>query len=262
MARLTLALYQNDSVAGDKAAQLAALRGAAGRAARAGADLLITPELFMAGYNIGDLVHELAEPRDGPFLKGVADIARDNAISILCAYAERGDDVLYNSAALIDADGALELNYRKLHASGGYEKLTFALGDELVTFSLKGVTAAPLICYDVEFPEAVRAAALKGADVICVPTALRVQYAHLTASMIPSRAFENGCFVAYVNHAGSEGDFDYCGLSRLAAPDGSVVSAKGRDEELVIAEVDTERVHAARAELPYLTDRRPDIFPP
>lgn len=260
MAKLTLALFQNDSAAGDKDTQLEALRSAAICAAQEDADLLITPELFMAGYNIGAQAHDLAEGRDGPFLKSVSAIARDNGIAILCGYAERCDGVLYNSAALIDADGALQLNFRKLHASGAYEKSTYDCGDEIKTFTIKGVTMAPLICYDIEFPEAARAAALKGADLLCVPTALRMQYAHLTETLVPTRAFENGCFVAYVNHAGSEGEYEYCGLSRLAAPDGSVVSAKGAGEELVICEVDTDRIGAARAVLPYLSDRRPDML--
>ncbi|MGI9414369.1 MAG: carbon-nitrogen hydrolase family protein [Hyphomicrobiales bacterium] len=262
MARLKLALYQNDGAAGDKDAQLRALVRAAERAAGAGADLVITPELFMAGYNIGDRAHDLAEPCGGPFLKAVSGIARDRATAILCGYAERDGDRLYNSAALIDKQGRLQLNYRKLHASGAYEKATYALGDEIMTFAIKGVTVAPLICYDIEYPEAARAAVVKGADVLCVPTALRAQYAHLADSMIPTRAFENGCFVAYVNHAGSEGDFAYCGLSRLVGPDGSIVSAEGAGEELVIADADTDRIRAARAELPYLEDLRPELFSP
>ena len=214
----------------------------------------------MAGYNIGDQAHELAEPVDGPFLEQVSGIARERGIAVLCAYAERNGEALYNSAALIEENGDRVFNFRKLHASGPYEKSTYGCGDDVVTAQLNGVTIAPLICYDVEQPEAVRAAALKGADVVCVPTALRKQYAHLTESMIPTRAFENGCFVAYVNHAGSEGDFHYCGLSRLAAPDGTVVSAKGDSPELVIADVDTDRIAAARAELPYLVDRRADLL--
>ena len=260
MAKLTLALFQHQSHPGDKAAQLTALQSAAVDAAGAGAQLLVTPELFMAGYNIGTQAHQLAETVDGPFLAEVSRIAGENGIAILCAYAERNGDAMFNSAALIGADGTHVFNFRKLHASGQYEKATYACGDDVVTAQLNGVTVAALICYDVEQPEAVRAAALAGADVVCVPTALRKQYAHLTETMIPTRAFENGCFVAYINHAGSEGDFHYCGLSRLAAPDGTVVSAKGDAPELVVAEVDTDRIATARAELPYLVDRRADLL--
>lgn len=259
MPKITLALLQHQSRPGDKPAQLATLRNAAGRAADAGAHLLITPELFMAGYNIGARVHELAEPKDGPFLAAVSDLAREFGIAILCTYAERDGETLYNSAALIGAGGDRGLDFRKLHASGATEKSTYACGNEVMTHEINGVTVAPLICYDVEQPEAVRAAALKGAEVICVPTAMRKQYAHLVETMIPTRAFENGVFVAYANYAGAEGDWTYCGLSRLCGPDGRIVSAPGREEELVIAEADTARIAAARAELPYLEDRRSDL---
>ena len=146
----------------------------------------------------------------------------------MCGYAERADERIYNSAILFGADGARLFNYRKLHLSGAYEKATFELGDEVVTARIDGVTIAPLICYDVEFPEAVRAAARAGAQVVCVPTALREQYARLADTMIPTRAFENGFYVAYVNQAGAEGDWDYCGLSRLAGPDGRVVATAGQ----------------------------------
>ena len=259
MAKLTLALFQNDSHAGDKHAQLAALRDAARRAADGGAALLVTPELYMAGYNIGELVDELAEPRDGPFMRAVSDLARTCGIHIMCGYAERADGRIYNSAILFGADGACLFNYRKLHLSGAYEKATFELGDEVMTARIDGVTIAPLICYDVEFPEAVRAAARAGAQVVCVPTALREQYARLADTMIPTRAFENGFYVAYVNQAGAEGDWEYCGLSRLAGPDGRVVATAGTTEELVFAVADTDRIAAARAELPYLDDLRSDM---
>lgn len=259
MAKLTLALFQCDSHAGDKAAQLAALRDAARQAGDGGADLLVTPELYMAGYNIGDLVRELSEPADGPFMRKVSELARTCGIHILCGYAEQADGRIYNSAIMFGADGARLFNYRKLYLSGSYEKSAFAPGDAVLTAQIKGVTVAPLICYDVEFPEAVRSAARAGADVVCVPTALREQYAHLAETMIPTRAFENGFYVAYVNQAGTEGDWHYCGLSRLAGPDGRIVATAGAGPELVFATVETERIGAARAELPYLNDLRADL---
>jgi len=260
MAKLTLALFQCDSHAGDKAAQLTSLQNAARQARDGGADLLITPELYMAGYNIGDLVHELAEPEDGPFMGEVSELARDCGIHILCAFAERATERIYNSATLFGTDGSRLFTYRKLHLSGAYEKATFETGDDVLTARIAGVTVAPLICYDVEFPEAVRSVARAGAEVVCVPTALREQYAHLAETMIPTRAFENGLYVAYVNQAGAEGDWHYCGKSRLAGPDGRIVATAGAGQELVFATAESERIAAARAELPYLEDLRPDLM--
>ena len=259
MAKLTLALFQCDSHAGDKAAQLSSLRDAARQASDGGADLMVTPELYMAGYNIGELVGDLAEPSDGPFMREVSALARSCGLHIMCGYAERTDGRIYNSAIMFGADGARLFNYRKLHLAGAYEKSAFEPGDRVVTTRVNGVTVAPLICYDVEFPEAVCAAARAGAEVVCVPTALRERYAHLAETMIPTRAVESGLYVAYVNQAGAEGDWHYCGLSRLAGPDGRVVATAGAGQELLLATAETERISAARAELTYFEDLRPDL---
>lgn len=258
MTTLRLALFQNDSVPEDPGAQLTALDGALREAAAAGADLLITPELFLCGYNIGDKVPQIAEPVDGPSLQKAAALAKTHEVACLLAYAEQDGSKTYNSACLFGADGSLLANFRKLHLSGPFEKAQFVPGNDVVTATVKGITVAPLICYDVEIPEAVRAAARAGADLVMVPTALREQYSHLTETMIPTRAFENGVYVAYVNHAGTEGDFAYCGLSRLAGPRGQVSSA-GSEAGVHICTMDTEEIQKARAELPYLKEARRDL---
>ncbi len=258
MATLTLALFQNDSVPGNAEAQLTALDGAMTEAANAGADLLITPELFLCGYNIGHQVPQLAEELDGPSLRRAAELAGQHKVACLIAYAERDGSQIYNSACLLGADGTRLANFRKLHLSGAYEQEQFVPGNEIVTADVNGVTVAPLICYDVEIPEAVRAAARAGADLVMVPTALRQQYSHLTETMIPTRAFENGIYVAYVNHAGKEDEFVYCGLSRLAGPRGQISSA-GSQASVHICTLDTEQIENARAELPYLREARRDL---
>lgn len=258
MATLVIALFQNDSVTGNPEAQLQALDGALREAAEAGADLLITPELFLCGYNIGDQVPQFAEAQDGPSLQKAAALAKTHKVACLLAYAERDGAEIYNSACLLAADGSMLTNFRKLHLSGPYEKAQFVPGDEVVTAKINGITVAPLICYDVEIPEAVRAASRAGADLVMVPTALREQYSHLTETMIPTRAFENGVYVAYVNHAGAEGKFAYCGLSRLAGPRGKVSSA-GSEAGVHICTLDTEEIEKARAELPYLKEARRDL---
>lgn len=215
----------------------------------------------MSGYKIPDQVASVAEPVDGRFMLAVASIAREAGLAILCGYPEQSAAGVYNSAALFGSDGTLLLNHRKLHLSGPYEKSHFITDANSVQIAdVGGVKVAPLICYDVEFPEAVRAAALAGAELVAVPTALVDQFAFLTRTLIPTRAFENGIFVAYANHAGSEADLSYCGLSTVARPDGSFKQAKGAGEALLIVSIDTDEIAGCRARLPYLTDRRGDLL--
>ncbi|MGI9462777.1 MAG: carbon-nitrogen hydrolase family protein [Aestuariivirgaceae bacterium] len=261
MAQLDIAILQNDTVPVNPDAQTAALQRAAHDAAQASAGLLITPELFMSGYKIPGEVADMAQPVDGRYTQAVSAIAKQAGLAILCGYPERDAAGIFNSAALFDAKGNLVCNHRKLHLSGPYEKEHFITeANSVQVADIAGIKVAPLICYDVEFPETVRAAALAGAELVAVPTALVEQFAFLTRTLIPTRAFENGIFVAYANHAGSEADLSYCGLSTLARPDGSFTQTHGAGEELLIARIDTAEIALARDRLPYLADLRRDLI--
>lgn len=139
----------------------------------------------------------------------------------------------------------------------------FTAGGTLgVPVDLNGVMIAVLVCYDVEFPEAVRTLAVQGAELICVPTALMVPNKAVPELVIPARAYENGVFVAYGNRCGHETTLVYEGLSTVAAPDGSIVARAGKHEELLFADVDPRAYDDTRRLNPYLEDRRPDVYNP
>jgi predicted amidohydrolase len=252
-----VALFQQDSDAGNVLGQLRMLAQEADRI-RGRADVLVCPQLYMTGYNVGSRVLTLAEGQRGAFLTAVQRIARAAGLAIVCGYPEAADGHCYNAAVAIDAAGNKLANHRKLHLSRQGERSIFAPGDRLVLFRLGGVRTAILICYDVEFPETVRAAALAGAELILVPAALRKQYRQLAEKMIPTRAFENGLFLAYVNYAGRERDWLYCGQSAVIGPDGGEVVRAGEGPETVTARIDTAEIDRVRAALPYIADRRAD----
>jgi predicted amidohydrolase len=240
---------------------LAALDDAARRSAAAGARLLVTPELSLTGYALGDGVAAAAETADGPSARAVAGIASRHGVAIVYGHPERDADAVYNSVALVGRDGRTLARYRKTHLYGGYERALYTPGGRLlVQADLEGVRVGLLVCYDVEFPETVRAHALAGTELLAVPTALMRPYDIVPRTLVPARSFENQLYVAYANRAGREGEFDFAGLSCLAAPDGSVPARAGRGEELLVAEVDTGRLAASREQNPYLTDRRPGLY--
>jgi len=257
---LKLAVLQNSGKPGDIEFHLGQLEAAAKNAAGQGADLLLCSELFMSGYNVGDQHPALAQTLDGPFCRAASDIARQNNIALIYGYPEKQGDTLYNSARVIDKDGTPIGNYRKLHLAGDYENTWFTTGDATTLVEIAGTKIVVLICCDVEFVEAVRACRNLGADLVCVPTALREQYVHLAHRLIPTRAFENSLFIAYANHSGSEDNWKYCGASCVAAPDGTDIARAGSDEELVVVNLDLELIDKARAELPYLLEPRNDVF--
>ena len=257
---MKLAIYQGAGTPLDVAANLALLEQTSETAAKQQANLLIFPELFLTGYNIGDAAKALAEPARGRSLQFAASIAREYRLALLFGYVERDGGTLYNAAALIDADGNLAASYRKAHLFGAEEQRLFTSGQQRVLHMIAGVRVGVLICYDVEFPEAVRALALEGAELIAVPTALMFPYTQIPKVLIPTRALENQVFVAYANRIGAEGDLKYCGLSTIAAPDGTILAQAEEAEALLVIEIDRAAIAETRSIFSYLDDRRPDLY--
>lgn len=261
MPPLRTALLQSSGRPGSVETNLKVLDEAAARAVATGARLLVSPELFLTGYAIGDDLPTLAEPADGPGARAVAETAVRHGLGILYGYPERDGERIFNSAQLIGPDGAALAGYRKTHLFGDFEQKWFTPGDApVVQAELDGVRLGILICYDVEFPENVRAHALAGTDLLLVPTAQMHPFQFVAESVVPVRAFESQMYVAYVNRTGPEGEFEFVGLSCLAGPDGTVRTRAGRGEELVVGEVDPAFLSASRAANPYLRDRRPGLY--
>ncbi|QEV22119.1 carbon-nitrogen hydrolase [Streptomyces alboniger] len=255
------ALLQSSGQLGSVAENLTALDEAAGRAAAAGAGLLVAPELFLTGYAIGDDVARLAEPADGASAQAIAEIAVRHQVGVAYGYPEREGEVVYNSVQLIGPDGTRLANYRKTHLFGCFERDAFTPGEQpVVQAELGGVRIGLMICYDVEFPENVRAHGLAGTDLLVVPTAQMHPFQFVAESVVPVRAFENQMYVAYVNRVGPEGEFEFVGLSTLAGPDGVTRARAGRGTELVIGDVDPDFLSASRETNPYLRDRRPGLY--
>ncbi|WP_338675412.1 carbon-nitrogen hydrolase family protein [Streptomyces sp. SCSIO 30461] len=261
MPPLRTALLQSSGTPGDIAKNLEILDAHAAAAAASGAGLLVSPEMFLTGYAIGDGIHRLAETADGASAQAVAGIARRHGIAVVYGYPERDGEQVYNAAQLIGPDGARLANYRKTHLFGCFEQEWFTAGDEpVVQAELGGLRVGLLICYDVEFPENVRAHALAGTELLLVPTALMNPFRFVAENLLPVRAFESQLYIAYANRTGPEGEFDFAGLSCLAGPDGIARTRAGHGDELVLADADPDFLAASRAANPYLSDRHPGLY--
>ncbi len=218
-------------------------------------DLVLCPELFLSGYDVGQALRQRAEPADGPLAGRLATLARDTGTALACGYAERDGERLYNSVLVLDGRGERVANHRKTVLPPGFEADFFEPATSPVrVFDLVGARWAVLICYEAEFPEAVRGAAEAGAEVVLVPTALSERWHTVAHHMIPTRAFENGVWLIYANHAGVERETRYLGNSCVIAPDGTARVRAGRAEELVEATLDLGAYAGTRRRLPYLDD--------
>ncbi len=217
-------------------------------------DLMICPELFVSGYNAKTLFNEVAMHHSEIFLHHASLLAKDTKTALVIGYPEHLDGKLYNSAAFIDNMGQLLANHRKLVIPPGFEKDCFTSGSEMTLFDYMGIKCAMLICYDAEFPETVRKAAYMGAELVIVPTALNVNWPVVADKVMPTRAFENGVWLAYANHAGAEGDLKYYGHSCIVTPTGADAARAGDTEQVIVADIDAGAVAAAQKRLPYLRD--------
>ncbi|MCY7326216.1 MAG: carbon-nitrogen hydrolase [Microbacteriaceae bacterium] len=235
------------------------------RAASEGADLLVTPELFATGYAPGLVKHS-----DGESIRAeLARIARKQGIALVGSSVEVAGSDLHICASLFDDQGSELTRYRKAHLFGPDEKAAFAPGNalpELVPY--RGLTLALGLCYDIEFPEYARSAAVRGADLLCIPTAvpttgdvggatpgLSYNAERISTMMVPVRALENGVYIAYANHTAP----GFTGLSSIVSPYGTFLDTAGGGEQLLIAEIDEAEVRRARKINTYLDCVRTDL---
>jgi 5-aminopentanamidase len=221
-------------------------------------EVLVTPEMFTSGYGLApDQVSRLAEGPGGPTEAAVARIARRHRLAIVYGHPElAASEQPYNAAALVGPDGVVRGRHRKVHLFGDVDRSLFAPGPERpAAFDFDGARVGLLICYDVEFPEAVRRLAVDGARAVLVPTANMAGYEVVQQLLARARACENGCGIVYANYCGADELFAYNGLSVICGPGGEVLAQAGaQGEELIVADLPGESAGT------YLADRRADLY--
>lgn len=258
---MRVAVLQMAARPGDVAGNLAAIAAAAREEAARGTALLVAPELALPGYGAGEDLRTLAEPADGPSVAALGRIARETGVAIVAGFAERAGPRLHNTAVLTDGRRP-PVFHRKRDLFGGYERALFTPGPgEPVLAEVAGHRLGLLVCYEVEFPERVRALARAGAGTVVVPTALPAGpwSAFVAQSLVAVRAFENQVFLAYADLAGSDGRFSYAGLSSIRAPDGGALAAAGPGPARIAAPLDPAAFAPSRAANTYLADLDPAL---
>jgi N-carbamoylputrescine amidase len=280
---VTLGLLQH-ACGPDPAENLATCLAAADRAARDGAQILCTQELFRSQYFCQNEDHAhfgLAETIPGPSTEAFQKLARRRGVAVVASLFERRAPGLYhNTAVVIDADGTVLGRYRKMHIPDDplfYEKFYFTPGDlGFRAWNTRFGRIGVLICWDQWYPEAARLTALQGAEILFYPTAIgwhpseKAEYGerqHLAWETIQrSHAVANGCFVAAVNRIGLEqpigGDgLEFWGQSFVSGTSGELLAkaSVNRPENLLV-EVELAKSETTRTHWPFLRDRRIDAY--
>lgn len=265
---MRIMLCQCESLGGDVEVNVERLTGFIAAAAAGDVDLVIAPEMFLSGYNIGPAAAaRLAEPVDGPTHRRISAIAAEHRVAVIYGFPElSGDDSdigesVYNAVRFVDRDGATLTVHRKTHLFGALDREMVAESHERGTVvDFEGWRIGLAICYEVEFAELVRGLAVDGADLVCVPTANMAEFSVVQTVLLPARALENQVFVAYANYCGDDDGLLYGGLSTVTGPGGDVVVRAGTGPETVIAEIDRDELDKSRETFPYLLDRRPELY--
>lgn len=283
MAQVTLGLLQH-ACGKDPAANLKKTLTLAERAAKQGANIICTQELFRSQYFCQAEKHDyfkLAEPIPGPSTKAFQTLAKKHGVVVIASLFERRASGLYhNTAVIIDADGTLLGVYRKMHIPDDplyYEKFYFTPGDTgFKAWDTKFGKIGVLICWDQWYPEGARLTAMQGAEILFYPTAIgwhpqeKAEYGtnqHGAWETIQrSHAVANGCYVAAVNRIGLEqpegGDgIEFWGQSFVAGTSGQILAKASADrEEIMLVPIELDKVDVTRTHWPFLRDRRIDAY--
>jgi predicted amidohydrolase len=248
----------------------------AARAREAGARLLVLPESALGGYVREPGPDEMAPDVPGGLLRDGPEIARLIALAgdlVICAgYSELAPEGLYASAICVSGDGVLG-HQRKVHLPPA-ERFAYLAGDGFAAFDTPAGRLGMLLCYDKLFPEAARALALDGAEILCSLSAWPVDRHHPARRIREdkqtrhfdlcdvARAVENQVYVVSANQTGRWGPLRFLGSAKVVDPDGAVRARTGAREGLAIAEADVAALPEARMVIDHLADRRPEAYLP
>ena len=282
---IKLGLIQTSATA-SSAANLKKTLALAERAAKAGAKIICTQELFRSQYFCQSENHEnfqLAEKIPGPSTDAFCRLAKKHQVVIIASlFEKRASGIYHNTAAVIDADGSLLGIYRKMHIPDDplyYEKFYFTPGDlGFKAWPTRYAKIGVLICWDQWYPEAARLTAMQGAEILFYPTAIgwhpgeKARYGAKQygawETIQRAHAVANGCYVATTNRIGHEvldrvgGDgIEFWGQSFVAGTSGEIIAKAGSDkEEILTVPLDLANVDTTRTHWPFLRDRRIDAY--
>lgn len=220
------------------------------------ADLVVFPELFLSGYDLG-AIEELAVVPEGNELEKVRRVCLASGTGAIVGLAEVVPGGVSNSAVCLDSAGTLAGTYRKTHLFGE-ERERFVPGDSLRPVKLAGWNIGVMICFDMEFPEVARTLAKRGAEMLITISANMDPFAYDHEVFSRARALENGLEHLYVNRVGDEYGLSFVGGSRAVSPEGQVLAQA--DSGARILRVSAARASRSDPRTHYLEQLRPALY--
>jgi omega-amidase len=229
-------------------------------ASQRGADLILLPELWASGFDLPNCGKYASQLHEGWFA-WMRDAAVECQIAVGGSLIEEDQGKFYNTFVFIDSDGNTLGSYRKIHLFQPLgEKDYFTPGNELVSFDFGPTRIGLAICYDLRFPELFRAYAASGVELILLTAEWPEKRIGQWSLLLQARAIENQCYISGVNKTGLSQGFPLGGSSVVVGPMGNNIAQGSNNDELVITEIDLDKVSRIRSWMPVLKDRRADLY--
>ena len=259
---MKIACAQMDVLPGKPERNYAVAEALIRKAAAGRPDVILLPETWNTGFAPERLDPAQAD-EDGARTKRMCSaLAKELAINILAgSVTNRKTDGIYNTAYGFDRAGGCVCSYDKTHLfSPMGEEKAYRKGGSLARFALDGVNCAPVVCYDLRFPELVRSLALPGLDILFVVSQWPEQRISHLETLAKARAIENQLFVAVCNACGTAYGTKFGGRSMVIGPRGNVLAQAGTRECILSATADLDELTHIRGAIPVFRDRRPELY--
>lgn len=263
MEKITLHIIQSDVEWGNPGANIARMEKRLD-SLPGGPSIVIMPELWTCSYDNSNLKeHARATPYALEILKNTSSKKGLVIIGGSLPWLDP-DGVLFNRCFVIADSGSYIGSYDKIHLFPLLdEPLNFGSGKHPLLFDLFGITASVSICFDIRFPEYIRALALAGTDIMFVPAQWPIPRIDHWITLIRARAIENQMFVVGCNRCGDGGGDIYGGHSIVVAPDGTILGeCNERDDMIMTVEITPSLIQQTRKKLPFTGGRRPELYTP
>ncbi|ANU22170.1 carbon-nitrogen family hydrolase [Planococcus donghaensis] len=257
---MKIACVQMDIVFGEPEKNYQQVLNYLTEAADNGADTIVLPEMWNTGYALTEL-NTLADSTNRT-VEMLKNFAKEKSVNIVGgSVSTEKNNGFYNTMYVVNKKGELVSEYDKAHRFGLMdEHIHLEEGDSLGTFKLDNVVYGGVICYDIRFPEWIRAQALNDAKLIFVSAEWPEPRIDHWRTLLQARAIENQCFIVGVNRIGSDPNNVFGGSTMVVAPWGEIRLDMKKEEGIGYVEIDLNEVEEVRKRIPVFDDRREKLY--
>ncbi len=259
--KLKITCLQMDILFGKPKENFKAAETMINKALKTQPDVIVLPELWTTGYDLTRL-EEIADKDAASAIAFLKRIAKNNQVHLVGgSVANKTEDGVFNTLLVIDKNGNIAHKYSKLHLFKLMnEHLYLTGGSAKGAFTLENRKFAGMICYDIRFPEWIRAHTAEGAEALFVVAEWPLARVSHWRTLLIARAIENQCYVIACNRTGSDPENVFAGHSMIIDPWGEVLAEGSESEEILEADIDLDKVKEVRKMIPIFADRKPEFY--